>query len=57
MAVKVIEEHQSIGSNYIDWYRIELFNGIQGMDLSYPANSQTILINFERYRALCFEVN
>ena len=30
MAVKVIEEHQSIGSNYIDWYRIELFNGIQG---------------------------
>ena len=30
MAVKVIEEHQSIGSNYIDWYRVELFNGIQG---------------------------
>ena len=30
MAVKVIEEHQSIGSKYIDWYRIELFNGIQG---------------------------
>ena len=30
MAVKVIEEHQSVGSNYIDWYRIELFNGIQG---------------------------
>ena len=30
MPVKVIEEHQSIGSTYIDWYRIELFNGIQG---------------------------
>ena len=29
MAVKVIEEHQSVGSKYIDWYRIELFNGIQ----------------------------
>ena len=30
MPIKVIEEHQSIGSNYIDWYRIEIFNGIQG---------------------------
>jgi len=30
MPVKVIQEHQSIGSNYIDWYQIELFNGIQG---------------------------
>ena len=30
MPVRVIEEHQSVGSTYIDWYRIELFNGIQG---------------------------
>ncbi len=30
MPVRVIEEHQSQGSNYIDWYRIELFNGIKG---------------------------
>ena len=30
MPVKVIEEYQSIGNNYIDWYRIELFNGIKG---------------------------
>ena len=30
MPVKVIQEHQSVGTNFIDWYRIELFNGIQG---------------------------
>ena len=30
MPVKVIQEHQSIGSDYIDWYKIEIFNGIQG---------------------------
>ena len=30
MPVRVIEEYQTIGSTYIDWYRIELFNGIQG---------------------------
>ena len=30
MPVKVIEEYQSVGNNYIDWYRIELFNGIKG---------------------------
>jgi SH3-like domain-containing protein len=30
MPVKVIKEYQSVGNNYIDWYRIELFNGIKG---------------------------
>ena len=30
MPVKVIEEYQSVGNSYIDWYRIELFNGIKG---------------------------
>ena len=30
MPVKVIEEFQNSWSDYIDWYRIELFNGIQG---------------------------
>lgn len=30
LPVKIIEEHQSVGSTYTDWYRIELFNGIQG---------------------------
>ena len=30
LPVRVIEEYQSMGSTYIDWYRIELFNGIQG---------------------------
>src|SRR5210317_459257 len=30
LPVKVIDEHQSTGSTYIDWYRIELFNGVQG---------------------------
>ena len=30
MAVKVVGEHQSIGSKYIDWYRNERLNGIQG---------------------------
>ena len=29
LPVKVIDEHQSTGSTYIDWYRIELFNGVQ----------------------------
>ena len=30
MPVKVIEEFQNNWSDYTDWYRIELFNGIQG---------------------------
>jgi len=30
MPVKVIQEHQSVGNSYIDWYQIELFNGIKG---------------------------
>ena len=30
MPIKVIEEHQSEGSKYIDWFRVQLFNNIQG---------------------------
>ena len=30
MPVKVIEEFRNSWSSYTDWYRIELFNGIQG---------------------------
>ena len=30
MPVKIIEEFQNSWSSYTDWYRIELFNGIQG---------------------------
>ena len=30
MPVKVIEEYRNSWSSYTDWYRIELFNGIQG---------------------------
>ena len=33
MPVKVIEEFQNSWSSYTDWYRIELFNGIQGVGL------------------------
>ena len=29
-SLSTIEEYQSIGNNYIDWYRIEIFNGIKG---------------------------
>lgn len=45
MPVKVIEEYTSPGSKYIDWYRIELFNGIQGwMYHNQLSRSRTILI-------------
>ena len=30
MPVKIIEEFQSTGSDYIDWYHVEFFNGIEG---------------------------
>ena len=45
MPVKVIEEYTSPGSKYIDWYRIELFNGIQGwMYHNQLSRSRTLLI-------------
>ena len=45
MPVKVIEEFTSPGNKYIDWYRIELFNGIQGwMYFNQLSRSRTLLI-------------
>ncbi|NBW71119.1 MAG: hypothetical protein EBR32_06925, partial [Bacteroidetes bacterium] len=45
MPVKVIEEYTSPGSKYIDWYRIELFNGIQGwMYHNQLSRSRTLLV-------------
>ena len=45
MPVRVIEELQSQGSSYIDWYRVELFNGIQGwMSHTQLTRQRTLLI-------------
>ena len=47
MPVKVIEEHQSVGTNFIDWYRIELFNGIQGWIFQNQLTSKRTLLVLE----------
>ena len=47
MPVKVIEEHQSVGTNFIDWYRIELFNGIQGWIFHTQLTSKRTLLVLE----------
>tara|TARA_B100000965_G_scaffold179072_1_gene149387 strand:+ start:2914 stop:3444 length:531 start_codon:yes stop_codon:yes gene_type:complete len=47
MPVKVIEKHQSKGSDYIDWYRIELFNGIQGWIYHSQLSSKRSLLILE----------
>lgn len=47
MPVKVIQEHQSVGTNFIDWYRIELFNGIQGWIFHTQLTSKRTLMVLE----------
>ena len=47
MPVKVIQEHQSVGTNFIDWYRIELFNGIQGRIFHNQLTSKRTLLVLE----------
>ena len=47
MPVKVIEEHQSVGTNFIDRYRIELFNGIQGWIFQNQLTSKRTLLVLE----------
>ena len=47
MPVKVIQEHQSVGTNFIDWYRIELFNGIQGWIFHTQLTSKRTLLVLE----------
>jgi len=47
MPVKVIQEHQSVGTNFIDWYRIELFNGIQGWIFHNQLTSKRTLLVLE----------
>ena len=47
MPVKVIQEDQSVGTNFIDWYRIELFNGIQGWIFHTQLTSKRTLMVLE----------
>ena len=61
MPVKVIQEHISEGNDFEDWYRIQLFNGIEGWiyhtQLNKRKRSLLILEDTELYALNSFESN
>ncbi|GIR66035.1 MAG: hypothetical protein CM15mP70_11420 [Pelagibacteraceae bacterium] len=54
MPVKVIEEYQSVGNNYIDWYELNYSMALK-VDLSQSINPKKNFVGIRRYRTLCLK--
>ncbi len=55
MPVKVIEEFQNSWSDYTDWFRIELFNGIQGWIAHNQLSKKRTLLLLEDTKLYAFK--